>query len=76
MCKRSLLVCIGVALIVSSGAYAKGGAVVFHTEADHAKFVPVTSTPSLPGVVIRRAPQHHQHDLIYRPLPRAVLRSN
>jgi len=69
MGKRSLsLLCVGAALVLSSGAHAKGSAVVFHMEADHAKFVP--TAPPQRAVIIQWSPQHHHYHRIY--LPQAV----
>jgi hypothetical protein len=61
MCKLPLLMlCISVGLVISSGAYAKGGgAVVFHTEAEHAKFL--QTTPPQRRVIIRYPRKHHHY---------------
>jgi hypothetical protein len=66
MCKLSLsILCVGAALVLSSGAYAKGSAVVFHTEADHAKFA--SATPPQRAVIIQWSPRHHHYHRIYAP---------
>ncbi len=52
MGKQSLsILCFGAALASTSGAYAKGSAVVFHLEADHAKFVP--TAPAQRAVIMQ-----------------------
>ena len=66
MGKLSLLIlCFGTALAISSSAHAKGSAVVFHMEADHAKFVP--TAPPQRAVIIQWSPQHHHYHRIYLP---------
>ncbi len=64
MCKLSLsILCVGAALVISSGAYARGG--TYH----HAEFVPLK--PAAPttagGWVLQYAPEHHHSHLSYRP---------
>jgi hypothetical protein len=73
MGKLSLsMLCFGAALAIASSAYAKGSAVVFHMEADHAKFVP--TAPLQRAVIIKWSPQHHHYHRIY--LPQAMSHSN
>jgi hypothetical protein len=63
MCKLSLsILCIGAALVISSGAFARGG--TYH----HAEFVPLKSatTTAPSGYVLRYSPEHHHYHLIYR----------
>jgi hypothetical protein len=63
MCKLSLsILCIGAALVISSGAYARGG--TYH----HAEFVPLRSqTTTAPGGwALQYSPAHHHYHLIYR----------
>ena len=73
MGKLSLSIfCFAAALAIASGAYAKGSAVVFHTEADHAKFVP--TAPPQRAAIIKWSLRHHHNHRIY--LPQAVSHSN
>jgi hypothetical protein len=63
MCKLSLsILCVGAALVLSSGAYARGG--TYH----HAEFVPLKSvgTAAPGGRVLQYSPQHHHYHLTYR----------
>ena len=63
MCKLSLsILCVGAALVLSSGAYARGG--TYH----HAEFVPLKSvvTAAPGGWVLQYLPQHHHYHLTYR----------
>jgi hypothetical protein len=52
------VLCIGMALVISSGTYAQSGAVVFHTQAEHAKFV--QTTPPQRRVIIRYPRKHYR----------------
>jgi hypothetical protein len=67
------VICIGASLVFSNGAYAKGSAVVFHMQADHAPFPSATPAPQ-GEVIIRWSPQHHHYHRIY--LPQAVSHRN
>jgi hypothetical protein len=66
------ILCFGAALVISGSAHAKGSAVVFHMEADHAKFVPAASPQR--AIIIKSSPRHHHYHRIY--LPQAVSHSN
>ena len=59
MCKLSLsMLCVGAALVISSGAYARGG--TYH----HAEFVPLKSsvgTTALGGWALYSPAHHHYH---------------
>jgi hypothetical protein len=73
MGKLSLsILCFGAALAIASGAHAKGSAVVFHMEADHAKFV--ATAPPQRAVIIQWSPRHHHYHHIY--VPQAVSHRN
>jgi hypothetical protein len=54
----------GTALVISSGAYARGG--TYH----HAEFVPLKSAATAPAVpggwVVRYSPEHGHYHLSYR----------
>jgi hypothetical protein len=56
-----MALCVGVMLIVSNGAYAKGSPVVFHSAAEDSKFA--STTPPVQRAVIRRHP--HKHHLTH-----------
>ncbi len=63
MCKLSLsMLCVGAALVISSGAYARGG--TYH----HTEFVPLKSAaPAAPGGwVLQYSPEHRHYHLNYR----------
>jgi hypothetical protein len=63
MCKLPLsILCVGAALVISSGAYARGG--TYH----HAEFVPLKSveTAAPRGWALQYSPAHHRYHVTYR----------
>jgi len=62
MCKLPLsILCVGAALVISSGAYARGG--TYH----HAEFVPLkTVGTAAPGGWLQYSPAHHHYHVTYR----------